>query len=228
MCFKKVAQLDKSALLPLLAQFNYYIDESQDIDEKMTWLNWILNEYTQCVEENEFGALVGKGKAYMSCGQYYCDVLEGMEVAGDEDDLDPNGETGLDVQGKQIESSGNEVFEVVSTGEISHGELMQEVEEIKEGDDVPAQQLLELAAECFEGALALLKHDIDTQLMCLLGETFINLGNVLEMTSEVQGTSDAYYRKAVNLFKEVKKVGGGKVPEQFMELIEAFEEDMEK
>lgn len=228
MCFKKVAQLDKSALLPLLAQFNYYIDESQDIDEKMTWLNWILNEYTQCVEENEFGALVGKGKAYMSCGQYYCDVLEGMEVAEDVDDLDSNGEIGLDLQVKQIESSGGEAIEVVSFEEATNSDSMQEVDEIKEGEDVPAQQLLELAAECFESALALLKHDIDTQLMCLLGETFINLGNVLEMTSEVQGTGDAYYRKAVNLFKEVKKVGGGKVPEQFMELIDAFEEDMNK
>ena len=82
-----------------------------------------------------------------------------------------------------------------------------------------------IALEWFRKAMNMcqeLKKD-DISLMCMMGETLVNLGNF-----NAEGEDDVmFYKEAVDLFKRIRSINANDLPPEFASLIDEWEADME-
>lgn len=71
------------------------------------------------------------------------------------------------------------------------------------------------------------QNNVDTGLLCSLGEALINKANLLdEADDETEATS--FYKRAVECFKKVEQVDPTDLPDQFSSFIQEWEEDLKK
>ncbi|KAI9017031.1 hypothetical protein BC832DRAFT_4742 [Gaertneriomyces semiglobifer] len=109
-------------------------------------------------------------------------------------------------------------------------------ERAEEGGDLDKgliREPLERALKHFDTARNLDDPDKPhVPLLCLVGETYVNLGNVFDDTegndgpSESESLSEGYYKKAIECFRRAQKFDADALPSHFAEFVDEWEQDL--
>ncbi|KAI9360433.1 hypothetical protein DFJ73DRAFT_773795 [Zopfochytrium polystomum] len=115
--------------------------------------------------------------------------------------------------GKSYISTANLHLELAESGEMMDSRTVGELVALALENLEKANQLVEAAGE------------VDTTVLCLLGEALVNKANLFD-EAEDKGEANKLYQRAVDCFKKVEQTDPDELPDQFGTFVRDWDEDL--